>query len=65
MEEKWRHCHMNEFTGIINKEINCVILNLSFWKKINCALHQLVYPETKTKQRMPNNVGVKKFHCFF
>jgi len=33
MEEKWDHCYGNNFTGVSEKEINCVILNAIFWKK--------------------------------
>jgi len=44
--------------------MNCVILNAIDWKKINFVHHQLVYTETRKKQRMPNNFWAKFFHCF-
>ena len=45
-------------------EINCVILNAIYWKKIKFVHLQLVYTETRRKQRMPNNFRAKFFHSF-
>jgi len=33
-------------------------------KKKNFVHHQLVYTETRRKQRLPNNFWAKFFHCF-
>jgi len=64
MGEKSPHCYSNEFTRLSKIEINCVILNAIYWKKINFVHHQLVYTETRKKQPMPNNSGAKFFHSF-
>jgi len=64
MEEKLPHCYSNKFTGVSKMEINCVILNAIYWKKINFVHLQLVYTETRRKQRMPNNFRAKFFHSF-
>jgi len=53
MGENWSDCYDNKFTGISKKEINCVIFNAIFCKKINLAHHQFVYAETRRKQPMP------------
>jgi len=64
MEEKLPHCYSNKFTGVSKMEINCVILNAIYWKKIKFVHLQLVYTETRRKQRMPNNFRAKFFHSF-
>jgi len=64
MGEKWPHCYSNKFTGVSKIEINCVILNAIYRKKVNFVHHQLVYTETRRKQPMPNNFRAKFFHTF-
>jgi len=64
MGEKWDHCYSSKFTGISKIEINCVILNAIYWKKVNFDHLQLVYTEIRRKQRMPNNFRAKFFHSF-
>jgi len=63
MGEKWLHYYGNKFTEISKKEINCVILKAIFWKK-NFVHHQLAYTETRRKQPLPKNFGLKIFHYF-
>jgi len=64
VEEKWPHCYGDKFTKISTKEKNCVIFNAIFWKKINFVHQELVYTETRRKQQLPNNFGLKIFHYF-
>jgi len=64
MGEKWPHCYSNKFTEVSKIEINCVILNAIYCKKVNFVHHQLVYTETRRKQPMPNNFRAKFFHSF-
>jgi len=60
--EKWSHCYGNKFAGISSREINCAIFNTIFWKKKFFFHHQFVNTETRRKQPMPNNFGLKMFH---
>jgi len=64
MGEKRDHCYGNNFIGVSKEEINCVILNAIFFKKINFVHHYLVYTETRRKQPLPKNFLLKMFHYF-
>jgi len=53
VEIKWDHCYGNNFTGALEKKVQCVILNAIFSKKNNFVRHHLIYMKTRRKQPLP------------